>query len=179
MNSQINKLTKLIDDLLNISRIQLGKLEFNFHKFDINELVYEMTETLRASTKRHVISISGSISKDVFGDKDRVSQVLSNLINNAIKYSPNSNKVNIHLEENKKGALITVEDFGIGIDDVHLQAIFSRFYRVNDQNEKTFPGLGIGLYISAQIVERHGGEILVSSIKGKGSKFTFTIPFKK
>jgi PAS domain S-box-containing protein len=179
MNNQIDKLTLLINDLLNISKIQLGKLEFNEESFDLKEVVKDTIESIQSSTTTHTITLNGKITKHVWGDKDRMSQVITNLLTNAIKYSPSADKVKVQLKESKTHAEVHVHDYGIGIDKEQQKKIFNRFYRVSGLEEKTFPGLGIGLYISYEIVKRHGGTLSVKSTKGKGSEFIFTIPFKK
>lgn len=175
MDEQINKLTNLINDLLNIAKVQTGKLEFNDEFFDLNELAKNTVEYVQPTVQNHKIVLRGQIKKKVFGDKDRIGQVLTNLITNAIKYSPDSDKVIVQLRSEKDSAVICVQDFGIGIDEEHQKKIFERFYRVNNEKEKTFPGLGLGLYISYQIVKRHGGDMSVVSSKGKGSIFRFTL----
>jgi PAS domain S-box-containing protein len=179
MNAQIDKLTMLINDLLNISKIQLGKLEFNEESFDLQTVLEDTIESVQPSTQTHTISLKGNIKKQVWGDKDRINQVITNLLTNAIKYSPQADKVQVIISEQKDKALVTVKDFGIGIEPEQQKKIFNRFYRVSGLEEKTFPGLGIGLYISSEIIRRHGGKISVSSVKGKGSEFSFTLPYKK
>jgi signal transduction histidine kinase len=179
MNTQIDKLTLLINDLLNISRIQLGKLEFNEEYFNLQDIVEDTVDSVQASTQTHTIHLKGSIHKKVWGDKDRISQVITNLLTNAIKYSPHANSVEIKIHAGKKMAEVCVCDYGIGIEEEQQKKIFNRFYRVVGAEEKTFPGLGIGLYISAEIIRRHGGDISVKSKKGKGSTFIITLPYKK
>lgn len=176
MNGQLQKLNLLIDDLLNISKIQLGKLEFHLELFDINALIHDIVESIQHNEIKHKITIEGTLKDHVYGDKDRIGQVITNLITNAVKYSPSAQLVTIILKEDKKHTTISIQDYGIGIDKPHLEKIFERFYRVTDPNEKTFPGLGIGLYISSQIIHRHSGTIDVTSTKGKGSTFSFTLP---
>ncbi|MES2436751.1 MAG: ATP-binding protein [Patescibacteria group bacterium] len=179
METQINKLTLLIDDLLNISKLQLGKLEFHEEFFDLQEVVVDTIESVQASSIQHKITIKGTLTKKVWGDKYRIAQVITNLLTNAIKYSPEAHKVVVHVGETKHNAEITVQDYGIGITKEQQKKIFTRFYRVSGPEARTFPGLGIGLYISSEIVRRHHGKIDVKSIKGKGSKFCFTMPFTK
>ena len=180
MNEQIDRLTMLVNDMLNVSKIQLGKLEFNEDSFNVQKMVFDTVDIVQASAPNHRIVIEGKISRRVWGDKDRISQVLINLLTNAIKYSPHEYKINVGLLEKKSGfAEVKVQDYGIGIDKEQQAKIFNRFYRVSGADEKTFPGLGIGLYISSEIVRRHGGTLEVNSTKGKGSTFCFTIPFNK
>lgn len=176
MNAQIGKLTNLINDLLNLSKIQAGKLEFRKSEFDLNTLVEEVVTTLQATDDTHQIIVRGKLAELVYGDRDRISQVLINLLTNAMKYSQGADTVILTVSSQKQHVVVSVQDFGIGIEKKHQEKIFDRFYQVTDPTEKTFPGLGIGLYISNQIIQRHGGTIHVDSAKGKGSTFTFTLP---
>ena len=176
MDKQINKLTELIYDLLNVSKIQAGKMEFKKDDFDFDRAVKEIIDVLQQSSEKHKLIIKGKTGKMVYGDEERIGQVINNLISNAIKYSPRANKVVIKLSSNKKQVQVDVIDSGIGMDKDHLDKIFERFYRVYDNNDKTFPGLGIGLYISSEIIKRHGGKFWVNSDLGKGSTFSFSLP---
>ncbi len=177
MTRQIHRLTDLVDDLLDVSRIQSGKLKFQIERFDVNELVSEIVSTMQSTSKQHQIILNGSVRKKILADRERISQVLINLISNAIKYSPLANKVEIHIEGTERQLQISVQDFGIGISSRDQKRIFERFYRVKDLGVRTFPGLGIGLYISAEIIRRHKGKIWVESKEGNGSTFYFTLPW--
>jgi signal transduction histidine kinase len=128
------------------------------------------------ATVSHKIHVKGRITHEISGDKDRIGQVIINLLSNAIKYSPKDDRIVVTLKEIKNASTVSVKDFGIGITEQQQKKIFDQFYQVNDPNEKTYPGLGIGLYISSEIIKRHGGELTVKSEKGKGSVFTFTLP---
>ncbi len=177
MENQINKLTVLVSDLLNVSKLQHGKLEFDMEEIDLNELVKEAVDAIQTTEDGHRIIVSGEVSAKVYADKYRINQVVTNLLTNAIKYSPDSDRVVVQLIQEKNNAIVSVEDFGLGIDKEHQNKIFDQFYRVTSKEEKTYPGLGMGLYISKEIVKRHGGDIKVSSRKGKGSRFSFTLPY--
>lgn len=176
-DEQLNRLTDLVSDLLDLSKIQAGKLELNKQKLDLNQIIHDTIEEIQATTD-HVITSTGVLNKELYGDKDRLSQVLINLLTNAIKYSPNANKVYVNVNDTDNKVTIAIRDFGIGISKSQQKRIFDRFYRAEGTSEKTFPGLGIGLYISSEIVRRHGGTIWVESIKKKGSTFAFTLPYK-
>lgn len=178
MDSQLTRLTVLINDLLDISKIQEGKLELNKEKFTINDLVKETIENIQAISNQHEILVIGNAKMDVVADRDRIGQVLTNLLTNAIKYSPNSNQVIVNLLQENNNVVVAIKDFGIGIDKKHQHKIFDRFYRVAGRSEKTFPGLGIGLYISSEIIRRHGGHIWVESKKSGGSTFSFNLPLR-
>lgn len=175
MDSQVEKLNKLIRDLLDTSKMQLGKLEFKNEYFDILELTKEVVEAIQLTAKNHSIEIRGKAGK-VSGDKDRIGQVLINLINNAIKYSPQANKVIVNLAQDNRKAIVKIKDYGIGIDRKNQKKIFQRFYQVDGSHRDATSGLGIGLYVSTEIVKRHGGNLWVESTKGKGSTFSFAIP---
>ena len=178
MDAQLNKLTLLIKDLLNVSRIELGRLDYQENLFDLNTVVKETVEQIQPTMRKHHIRVEGQVNRRVWGDKDRIGQVITNLLTNAIKYSPQADSIVVRLASTDEAAVVSVQDFGIGIEQEHLQAIFERFYRVTDPDEKTYPGLGIGLYISHEIIKRHGGTLLVKSEKGCGSVFSFTLPYK-
>jgi signal transduction histidine kinase len=115
----------------------------------------------------------------VYGDKFRIYQVITNLLNNAIKYSPKSNKIIITMQRLKDNAVVSVRDYGIGIAQDKQQRIFEKLYQVTDPEEKTFPGLGMGLYISKEIINAHNGKMWVKSKKGKGSTFYFSLQIKQ
>ena len=178
IENQINKLNHLMGELLDISRIESGKLPLHKCDFSLLKLVTETIEDIKAADQSHHINFELSDAKDieVFADKDRITQVLNNLLTNAIKYSPNEKEVNVKLYVDGNCAVVSVEDFGIGMDELELTKIFDRFYRVSGEDEVTFPGFGIGLFIVKDIVERHEGKIWVESEKQKGSKFYFSLP---
>ncbi|MEO6890758.1 MAG: PAS domain S-box protein [Ktedonobacteraceae bacterium] len=179
MDKQLNKLTQLINDLLDISRMETGKLFFREEPFELDEVLHEVLESLQEIAQDHQLSLEGNTQAQVFGDKDRIEQVLINLLTNAIKYSPQANKVVIRTSIADGRVVVSIQDFGIGIAEVHQQHIFERFYQVSDPMEKTFPGLGIGLYISNEIIRRHHGKIWVESHKGEGATFSFSLPLSR
>jgi PAS domain S-box-containing protein len=179
MDKQLNKLIELIYNLLNISKIQAGRMEFSQKLFDFDSSIKEIIEVLQDGIPKHKLIIKGQTGKKIYGDEDRIGQVVSNLVSNAIKYSPKAGKVIIHLSSDRNFVKVCIEDFGIGMAKEHLSKIFERFYRVFDTTDKTFPGLGIGLYISAEIIKRHHGKLWVESDSGKGSRFYFVLPLKR
>lgn len=179
IDTQVDKLTILIKDLLNVSKIQAGKLDFYDNRIDLNNLILDVVQSVQSITNTHTILIEGHIVRKVWGDSDRISQVITNLLTNAIKYSPYASKVIVSLKEGKKTAIVSVKDFGIGIEKEQQKKIFQRFYRVSGYKEKTFPGLGLGLYVSHEIIKRHGGKMTVVSSKAKGSTFNFSLLYEK
>jgi signal transduction histidine kinase len=174
--SQITKLSKLIYDLLDMSRLHSGILDYEDSIFTYTDLVKEVINNFQSSTSSHTIKFTGNASSKIKGDKERLTNAIINLLSNAVKFSPNQNKIVLQLSEENNFITTTVKDFGIGISQDHHDRIFERFYRVNDNHQQTYPGLGIGLYITAEIVKRHGGNILVKSEEGKETNFTFTLP---
>lgn len=177
-NMYIDRLSGLISDLLDVSKIQSGKLLFNNAEFDVYDLVKESIDGIQNTTTRHKIILRQTTHKKIYGDKFRLEQVLHNLLTNAIKYSPRADKVDVRLGKTARTILISVQDYGIGIPQKYQSKLFSRFYRV-ESSAKEFSGLGIGLYISSEIVKRHGGKIRVESVEGKGSTFTVELPIAR
>ncbi len=176
MDGQINRLTTLIGDLLDVTKINSGKLQFNDREFDFNPMVSELVEDLQGTTDKHTLVEKYDAGGLVFGDKERIGQVISNLITNAIKYSPDSKDILIQTSLKDNEITLCVEDFGIGIAEDKLDRVFEQFYRVSGNMQHTFPGLGLGLYISSEIIKREGGRIWVNSREGKGSTFCFSLP---
>ncbi|MCU7613020.1 PAS domain-containing protein [Chryseobacterium sp. GMJ5] len=175
MDSQIDHLTGLISDLLDVTKIQNGKIQLNESYFDFDQLTEEVIAEQQMSS-RHKIMLKKSIIGEVYADRHRISQVMSNLISNAIKYSPDACEVHVSalLEDNNR-ITFSVRDFGIGIPEDKQAKVFEQYYRVSGSKEHTFPGLGLGLYISSEIIKRTGGRIYVHSVEGKGSDFCFEI----
>lgn len=135
----------------------------------------ETVEELQMSTL-HKIELSTENVGMVFADQERISQVITNLISNAIKYSPEAEKVMVEIKNEGNSVNFMVKDFGIGMPEDKKDRVFEQYYRVSGDEQSTFPGLGLGLYIASQIVERSEGKIWVNSILGKGSTFCFSLP---
>ena len=176
MDSQIDKLTSLITDLLDTSKMQNGKLIYNKTFFQLNELVKEIVDEIQVTNASHQITIEKNIPLQLYADRERISQVLSNLLSNAIKYCPDCKEIIVRLEKKGEMAICSVQDFGNGILKAQQDKIFERFYRVTGNNLHTYPGLGLGLFIAKEIIERHHGKIWFESEEGKGSTFYFSIP---
>lgn len=179
MDAQLDKLSGLIADLLDVTKIETGK--FHFHKvyFDFNELVRETVEEMQRTSLKHKLILKLDKTKSYFGDRDRIGQTIINLLTNAIKYSPQADTILIKSEVSKAEIKVSIQDFGVGIPKFAQDKIFEQFYRVSGKNEETFAGMGIGLYVSAEIIRRHQGKIWVESKKGKGSTFCFALPIKE
>ncbi len=177
IDKQILKLTRLIAEMLDLSRIESDSLELQKEIFSINDLAAEAVEDIVSINASHTILLKQEFACNVFGDRDRIGQVMINFITNAIKYSPNNNNVEVTVYKGEKNEVaVSVQDFGVGIDKEEHKKIFERFYRVGGKSEQTFPGFGIGLFISHSIIGKHNGSIRTESEQGKGSTFTFTLP---
>ena len=173
---QVNKMNDLIHGFLNLSRYEAGKLTIDKQPFNLDELVEEIIESKRLIAPNHVITFDKCNSINVVADKEKIESVIRNLLSNAIKYSPLNTSIHVSCHQKKHVVEITVTDQGIGIKPEDQQNIFQRYYRVINDSTRTISGFGIGLYLSAEIVKRHGGQIGVESTPGKGSTFYFTLP---
>jgi len=176
LDSQVDKLTSLIADLLDVTKIESGEMHFNNDFFFFDELVDEIVEELQRTTEKHRIIKKGKTEKTIFGDRERIGQVLTNLIANAIKYSPYSRQIIINSSVINGKVKLCVQDFGVGIAQKKQDKIFERFFRVSGPGKDTYPGLGLGLYISSEIIKRSSGKIWIESMEGKGSTFCFMLP---
>ena len=172
---QANRLNTLIDDLLNMSRIEAGKLEFNYEKFDIRELLEDISETFNYSESSHkLITDFGNHPVLITADRQRIEQVINNLLSNAVKYSPLADKIYLQLKREEGKATVIVKDHGLGLTPEQQQMVFTRFYRA--ESTKGINGLGLGLYLTKQIIDAHSGILAVNSEAGKGSEFYFSLP---
>ncbi len=173
---QLNKITRLVEELLDVSKIQAGRLEYRQERVDLDGLLQEITDTMQQSHPSHTIVVHGAARVSLMADRDRLGEVFINLISNAIKYSPDAETVEIDLDASPETVTIRVHDHGLGIPREQRDKIFEQFYRVAGPKQRVTPGLGIGLYIVAEIVKHYGGTITVDSTVGKGSTFTVTLP---
>jgi signal transduction histidine kinase len=177
MKNQIDKLSKLISDLLDLSRIDNQRLRMEQSYFDFNELVLEVIDQMQAITERNILETRLQRTKTLFADRDRLGQVMINLIGNAIKFSPKKSKITITTRVENGKILFCVKDKGIGIPTEELSRIFEKTFRGSEK--ETYPGLGLGLYISKEIIKRHQGRIWATSKKNDGSIFCFSIPIRE
>ena len=178
INDQIDRLSELVQNLLDVSRIQSGKLELHKENFSIDALIQETCQDMQNLDSNHKIETNLSANCQIWADKYLISQVLINLITNAIKYSPQAKKIIISSRKINHNIQISVEDFGIGINKKDLEHIFERFFQSRNKIRTSFSGLGLGLYISSHIISQHGGKIWAESEKGKGSTFFAVLPIK-
>lgn len=172
----VGRLNSLIIELLDVSKIQNGQLNYNISAFNFSDMVKNTIEEIEHSFPLYQIIKTGIITRLFKGDENRLQQVIINLLTNAIKYSPKVFEILVNVGEDENQLTVSVTDQGIGMSEEHLKKVFDRYYRV-EEHAVQFQGLGIGLYISYDIVMRHGGKMWVESELGKGSTFYFTLPF--
>jgi PAS domain S-box-containing protein len=175
----IKQLERLIVELLYASKIQAGRLEYVQEPVDLDALLREITDTMHHLHPGYTFLICGRVQTSLIGDRDRLGQVFTNLLSNAITYAPDAKTVEIGLSASAEAVTVKVQDHGPGIPREQRNKIFERFYRDVGPSQRAIPGLGMGLYIVAEIVKSHGGTITVDSAIGKGSTFTVTLPKRK
>lgn len=173
-NRSVDRITNLINDLLNTTKTTEGQLHLNIKEFNIARMLHQSLNDTPISEK-HQIIIDGDEDITIHADEQRVVQVVINFVNNAVKYAPDSQKIYVKIEDLVDTVKVSVEDNGPGISDDKIPHLFNRYYRV-DLNGSQYSGLGLGLYISAEIIRRHNGRIGVNSSMGQGSIFWFTLP---
>lgn len=176
VKQQVRRLQRLVSDLLNASRVEQGKLRFHKERFRLDELVRDTVAELQLTTSFHEIQITATFPCLIYADRLRIYQVVTNFLTNAIRYSPNGKKIIVSFKKTGANVLVRVQDFGIGVSKEHQQRIFDRFYQVSDGDERTYSGLGMGLYITREIIHAHDGTIGMVSRKGHGSTFYFSLP---
>jgi signal transduction histidine kinase len=178
MTEQMERLTQLMASFVNVYKIQGGRLALHKKYFQIDDLIGSIVSDFQFTTQSYRITNNSLSKTKVYADRERIAQVLVNLISNAIKYSPNADKVVITSLKDTDKVTISVQDFGLGIPIQEQTKIFERFFRVKAKREMDISGLGLGLYISYEIVSQHKGKIWVESTEGKGSTFSFSLPVK-
>jgi len=178
IDQECDRLTRLISDLLNVSRIEAGRaLDLNPQPVNLSELVDKVVAAQKSYTNKHEFKIELDPQLPVIvADTDKVDQILTNLTNNAVKYSPNGGTITVRGRPLDGMVQLAVEDQGMGIPKEHLNKVFDRFHRVDNRDTRKVGGTGIGLYLVKHLVEAHGGRIWVESEVGKGSKFIFELP---
>lgn len=179
MDQQLQKLTYLVNDLLDFTKAQSGKLSFHKEWFSLEKLVDETIEDIQRITVTHTIKRTGTVASLLYADRYRIGQVITNLLTNAIKYSPNADSIVVTLAQQKDAVVLSVKDYGVGISKQDQKSLFERFFRGSDAQKRTFPGVGVGLYITKQIITRHGGEIWVKSNKKDGTTFSVQLSVKE
>lgn len=175
LNKQIDRLTSLINNLLDTTRIAEGIMSLTTEPFQLNDLLKERMVEMQSISRHHLVLEAEPIAT-VTGDKERIGQVLVNFLSNAIKYSAPESTIIVRSQSIAGAVKVSVIDQGIGISEEEQGKVFDRFFRAKMGNSDFYPGIGLGLYISAQIIQRHGGTVQVNSELGKGSEFSFTLP---
>jgi len=174
---QIDRMSRLIVELLDVSRIETGRLEIRREPIPWTTFVRDVVHRhhTAVSDRRFHLNVPTSDAV-VVGDRDRLEQVLGNLLENAVKYSPDGSEIFVDVQEHGEQIVTSVCDRGIGIPNDELSQVFERFHRGRQVSSTNYGGLGLGLYIARQIVERHGGAIWVESKEGSGTTFSFSLP---
>jgi len=173
---QINKMSTMINSFLNVSRLESGKIHLDKIEFKMDDLVREIIAETVLVMSSHTITLIPCDCIDVTADRDKIGQVINNLISNAVKYSPRGKVVEVMCLRVGDNAQVSIKDEGMGIRTQDKERLFDRFYRVETTHTQNIAGFGIGLYISAEIIRRHDGKIWVESEKGVGSTFSFSLP---
>ena len=179
LNVQLDRLTALMNYLLDVAKIQQGKLDLNKTSFSVNLFIEGVVLVIQNISEGRKVKFTKGKDVKIYADFERLGQVLTNLISNAIKYSPEKKEVIIKSSADKNNIIISVQDFGFGIPKAEQELIFTRFYRANSAVESNISGIGLGLYVAIQIIKAHHGKIWIESAENKGSTFYFSIPIKK
>jgi len=175
-NQQVKKMSTMINGFLNISRLESGKIHIDKQDFDMEVLIADVIDDANLTTGTHLIRFEKCQPTLVNADRDKISSVISNYISNAIKYSPKEKPVIVDCYVKGGQVIVSVKDEGMGINAEDLAKIFDRYYRVETNRTRHISGFGIGLYLSAEIIERHKGKVWAESETGKGSTFYFSLP---
>ncbi|MCL7986879.1 ATP-binding protein [Sphingobacterium sp. lm-10] len=174
--SQLKKMNTLINGFLNVSRLDSGKIHLHAQHFSLRELIEETIDIAQDVTSSHQITYEEEQVVMLSADREKISSVVYNLVGNAVKYSPRADKVIVRSRVADGMVIVSVQDFGMGIKTADIDHLFDRYYRVKSKSMDNIAGFGIGLYLSAEIVQRHYGRIWIESIWGEGSTFYFSLP---
>jgi signal transduction histidine kinase len=179
----IDRLGRLISDLLDISRIEAGKIQLSKHPVDLGFIINDTLRLFQPITKERSLELTASFTAElpsVDADADKIAQVITNLVGNAVKFTPDGGRISVVTSRLPDSIRVDIIDTGLGIPRQDLERIFDKFYQVTRRDGQEVPkGTGLGLPISKGIIEKHGGKIWAESELGKGSKFSFTLPLKK
>lgn len=177
IQSQSEQLERLVNDLLDLSRAQWGEMNLQYTSFYLADVLTERVQLAQVSAEEHTITLDVQAQDSrIVADKLRVSQVIGNILDNAIRFSPQGRQVTVELKEQNNEYLVSITDQGIGVSPEYINHIFERFYRVRNTASRQYSGIGLGLFVARAIVEAHGGRIWVTSNEGLGSTFSFTLP---
>ncbi|HZR42580.1 MAG TPA: ATP-binding protein [Ktedonobacteraceae bacterium] len=177
IQSQTEHLERLVNDLLDLSQVQWGQLSLNYEPFYLADLLAENVRSVQASAEQHTIYLDIQVQDTkVVADRVRIGQVVGNILDNAIKYSPHGGQVIVNLQMQGEDYLVSISDQGVGVSPEHYDHIFERFYRVHNTASHQYSGIGLGLYVAKAIIDRHGGRIWFTNNQNTGSTFHFTLP---
>ncbi len=176
LDKYVQKLIKLINDMLDATKMISGHLQLNYSQFEFDELIREIVSDLQLTMNKRIDIELAAPNCFVKTDKEKIEQSITNLINNANKFSPDAENIIVRTFSQNDEVVCEIQDFGIGIKKENVGKIFQQFFRINNQGKNTFPGIGLGLYISSEIIKKEGGKIFVRSKEGEGSVFSFTLP---
>jgi two-component system, OmpR family, sensor histidine kinase VicK len=175
-NLQVKKMNNLINKFLNVSRLESGKLFIEKSHFILDVLIDDIIEEFNLTVFSHKLELAPCDKIRVYADREKIGSVISNLLTNAVKYSPGADKVAVTCQNFYNYVMVSVKDDGIGLEKQYVDKIFDHYYRVETKETQQISGFGIGLYLSAEIIRAHCGKIWVDSNAGKGSTFHFTLP---
>jgi signal transduction histidine kinase len=176
IETQLDRLLGIIDDMLNMTRIRAGEMHYHREWFDLGACIKEVVDAVLATGCKHKIRIAmPDKAIRVHADRNRISQVIINFLTNAIKYSPDADRVDLKVELLPEEVQLQITDYGIGIPVDKQQYLFERFYRVDGESREKVNGLGLGLFIAKDIIDKHEGKIGLTSEPGKGSTFWFSL----
>ena len=173
---QVKKMTVLINGFLNLSQLETGKIYLDKEDFEINDLIQEILNDISATQPRRSIVLSSVEQIMISADRNKLGQVISNLLSNAVKYSSEGTTIYLNCEKHSDMVQLSVKDEGMGVSPEEQVRLFDRYYRIQNGETKRITGFGIGLYLCAEIVQRHSGKIWLESQPGKGSTFYFSVP---
>ena len=180
VNAEVDRLARLVEDVLNVSRIEAGELKLTCEKVNAVQAVNQVLDEFTArNTRQKFHSYSGSVRPYLWADLDRLHQVIANLIDNAVKYSPENSEVTVSIELNGEEGILSVADHGPGIPLTEQSRLFQKFSRLDSQDDKETYGYGLGLYLSRRLIEGMHGRIWVESEPGRGATFRFALPLAK
>lgn len=177
--TQMDRLKELLHSFSSVYKMQTDKLILVKERVDMNKLVKELVETFQYISDTHTIIFKGKVTHWCIADKNRINEALTNLVTNAIKYSPDADKVIITVSENETHITVSVQDFGFGIPKDEQEQVFERFFRAKDKKQYNIKGVGLGLYISSRIIKQHKGKLWLTSKVDEGSTFFFSLPMEK
>ncbi|SOD13956.1 PAS domain-containing sensor histidine kinase [Pedobacter xixiisoli] len=175
IQAQTKKMIAMVHDFLNLARIEHGKIQLHRQQFDLQPLVEEIAADAQLLTSIHTLELNNFAGISLYADRDKIGQVLINLVSNAVKYSPNGGPITIGCQNEMDKVRIYVSDQGMGISPVEQQRLFQRFYRSDNEKIRHVSGFGIGLYLVSEILRQHNSQIRVESRENEGSTFFFEL----